>query len=116
MKSRYFRVNPIDKKKDVGWDSICPARFDGIVLLLKDRLRGTECSQGGHAGDPKGFARRQHRICGADLSTTKPLFHAMKSAQKILSTLKRILGCGPALVAVPVQLELNLPRPRRRAL
>ena len=67
--------------------------------------------------DPKGFARRQRRICGADLSTTKYChFHTMKSAQKILSTLKRILGCGSTLVAIPVQLELNLPRSRRRAL
>ena len=36
----------------------------------------------------------------------------MKSAQKILSTMRRIFGYGPALVAIPVQLELNLP-PRR---
>ena len=40
----------------------------------------------------------------------------MKSAQKMFSTLKRILGCGPDLVVIPVQLELNLPRSRRRAL
>ena len=37
----------------------------------------------------------------------------MKSTQKIISILLRILGFAPAMVAIPVQLQLNLP-PRRR--
>ena len=53
---------------------------------------------------------------GRPFNTKARRFHTMKSAQKMFSTLKRILGCGPDLVVIPVQLELNLPRSRRRAL
>ncbi len=46
---------------------------------------------------------------GRLFSSKTLFFHTMKSAQKILSILRHIFGWAPALIAIPVQLELNLP-------